>query len=416
VACGIHKPQGIGVAVEVAVQRRRLIDLAEEAVLAQESPELRVEVPRLGVEETCLGVPQVTGEGEAVLGRGQLRGEAEVAPGVLGDYRRSLSAFIPSCCRRRRRRLQGRRPLGFEGAPALSGFAAERVYRGWRQREDLISKRSPLGLHMKDGIGREGIVLLRQPFEVFDDLAVGHSIVDPLTPRNDARKGASFAVPPCRDFFLIFVVGDEDTAQGHSVFKVREVGSPLGEGLDSSQDVPAGISQGLDERAMDISVRVQREAPGHLLVSAPGESLSLTAFVSLVPSLLGLERLLDLIGMVVVVGERRVDLRQAEVGIRLEDLLGGLPLLVQIDDVRDADPGVVNCSLAAAVTRLLHDVRVRDLRRRGHDRAYFSALSCGWHAGACRPGPACPPSYKRGRGQVLVSEELLDLPHACPSL
>ena len=97
-----------------------------------------------------------------------------------------------------------------------------------------MSRASPLGLHMNDGISREGIVLLRQPFEVFDELTVGHSIVDPLAPRNDAGKEASFGVPPRRNVFLIFVVGDQDTAQGHSVFKVREIGSSLGESVDGA--------------------------------------------------------------------------------------------------------------------------------------------------------------------------------------
>jgi len=105
----------------------------------------------------------------------------------------------------------------------------------------------------------------------------------------------------------------------------------------------------------------------------PRESLILAAFVPLLPSFLGLERLLDLIGMVVVVGERCVDLREAEVGICLENLLGEPSLLVQIDEVRDADPGVVDRSLAAAVPGLLHDVRVRDLCRYSHDE---SILAC----------------------------------------
>ena len=70
------------VCVEVPVQARRLVDLPEEAVLGQESPEFGIEVSCLGVVEAGLGVEDVAGEGEAVGGVGQLGGEAEVAPGI----------------------------------------------------------------------------------------------------------------------------------------------------------------------------------------------------------------------------------------------------------------------------------------------------------------------------------------------
>jgi hypothetical protein len=67
------------------MQTRRLIDLAEVAVLGQEPAQFGIEVAGLGVVEAGLGVVDVSGEGEAV-GRGrQLGWEAEVAPGILGN-------------------------------------------------------------------------------------------------------------------------------------------------------------------------------------------------------------------------------------------------------------------------------------------------------------------------------------------
>jgi hypothetical protein len=71
-------------AVEVAMQTRRVVELAEEGILAGESSDLGVEVPCLGVEEAQLGIPLVAGKGDAVSGGGQLSRESEVAPGVLG--------------------------------------------------------------------------------------------------------------------------------------------------------------------------------------------------------------------------------------------------------------------------------------------------------------------------------------------
>ena len=48
------------------MQARRLVDLAEVAVLGEEAPQLRIEVPGLGVVEAGLVVVDVAGEGEAV--------------------------------------------------------------------------------------------------------------------------------------------------------------------------------------------------------------------------------------------------------------------------------------------------------------------------------------------------------------
>jgi hypothetical protein len=67
------------------MQTRRLVDLAEVAVLRQEASELGVEVAGLGVVEAGLVVEDVAGEGEAVPARVELVGESEVAPGILGN-------------------------------------------------------------------------------------------------------------------------------------------------------------------------------------------------------------------------------------------------------------------------------------------------------------------------------------------
>ena len=72
--------------VQVAMEAGRFIDLAEVAVLGEESPEFGIEVAGLCVVEPGLFVPDVSGEGEAVLGVVQFVGESEVAPGILGNY------------------------------------------------------------------------------------------------------------------------------------------------------------------------------------------------------------------------------------------------------------------------------------------------------------------------------------------
>ena len=82
VSRGIDKPRGICVGVEVTVETRRVVDLAEERILAGESTNLGIEVPCLGVEEAQLRIPLVAREGEAVPGSSQLGRESEVAPGV----------------------------------------------------------------------------------------------------------------------------------------------------------------------------------------------------------------------------------------------------------------------------------------------------------------------------------------------
>ena len=81
-AGGIDVAHRVRVRVEIAVEARRIVDLAEVAVLTEESPERWIEVPGLGVEQPNLRIPLVTRKGKTVLGSNELIGEAEVAPGV----------------------------------------------------------------------------------------------------------------------------------------------------------------------------------------------------------------------------------------------------------------------------------------------------------------------------------------------
>jgi hypothetical protein len=67
------------------VEAGRVVDASQEGVLADESPQLRIEVPRLSEEEVGFSVVEVSCEGEAVLGGLELLWEAEVAPGILGN-------------------------------------------------------------------------------------------------------------------------------------------------------------------------------------------------------------------------------------------------------------------------------------------------------------------------------------------
>jgi hypothetical protein len=72
--------------VDIAMERRRLIDLAEEAVLGEKSSQLGIEVSSFRVVEAGFGVEDVASEGEAVGALCELCGESEVAPGILGNY------------------------------------------------------------------------------------------------------------------------------------------------------------------------------------------------------------------------------------------------------------------------------------------------------------------------------------------
>lgn len=65
----------------------------------------------------------------------------------------------------------------------------------------------------------------------------------------------------------------------------------------------------------------------------------------------------DLVAIVVVVGERSVDLRRRQVGIGLADLVVCRAVLVQEDYVVDADASSVDPGLAEANVRRLDDVR-----------------------------------------------------------
>ena len=83
VPSGVNKSRGIRVDVQIAVERWRLIDLAEVAVIRQESA-------RIGIVETCFGIDKarfniflVPREGEVV--RAGTYSVTLVAPGVVED-------------------------------------------------------------------------------------------------------------------------------------------------------------------------------------------------------------------------------------------------------------------------------------------------------------------------------------------
>jgi hypothetical protein len=101
-----------------------------------------------------------------------------------------------------------------------------------------------------------------------------------------------------------------------------------------------------------------------VVLSSLGQVLRLLALVFVSPVRVCGEFGFDLWLVVVVVGERRVHLSEAQVRTCDSDLLRCLTLLVQTDDVVDANPRVVDGRLAAAAARTLHDVRVGGLGSR----------------------------------------------------
>ena len=67
------------------MQARRLVYVPQERVLADEPSQLWVIEASLCEEQARLLIPDVTGDGEAVLGGVEFLWETEVAPGVLGN-------------------------------------------------------------------------------------------------------------------------------------------------------------------------------------------------------------------------------------------------------------------------------------------------------------------------------------------
>ena len=97
--CRIHVERRPVVAIRVPMETRRIVQLTEERVLRDESPQLRVEVASLGEDQVRLSVVEMSCEGEAVLGEVQLGWEAEVAPNrwVRCDSVASILSS-PTCC------------------------------------------------------------------------------------------------------------------------------------------------------------------------------------------------------------------------------------------------------------------------------------------------------------------------------
>ena len=75
----------IRVPVEVTVEGRGVVDVAEEGVLGEEAAEFGIEVAGLGVVEAGFLVELVASESEAVLGGVELLWEAVITPGILGN-------------------------------------------------------------------------------------------------------------------------------------------------------------------------------------------------------------------------------------------------------------------------------------------------------------------------------------------
>ena len=111
--------------VEVPVQARRVVDVAEEGVLGEEASEFRIEVAGLGEVEARLSVKEVAGEAEAVQALVEFRWEAVVAPGILGPRLGPTPASTRAGSAAAAPASGAARPLGFQGAPAF-----RRVRRG----------------------------------------------------------------------------------------------------------------------------------------------------------------------------------------------------------------------------------------------------------------------------------------------
>jgi len=108
-------------------------------------------------------------------------------------------------------------------------------------------------------------------------------------------------------------------------------------------------------------------------------SMALSVFLPLILELfrgafLGLDRRVDFIFTLVVVGQSRVDLGQIELSKFFLDSLGRIATLEVKDDVLDCNTSSLDARLPTSNLWVLRDVRVDRGRRGGHDT---SIIHCG---------------------------------------
>jgi hypothetical protein len=112
-----------------------------------------------------------------------------------------------------------------------------------------------------DGVG-EGIGFDRELLEGHDEGTVAHPLVVSLRPAQHSTEGATLLEPALRNPLSRLVAGDEDAILSRGVCEKNLVVGALREHIDGANDIPASVSQTLDDLLTDMVVREERE-PGH---------------------------------------------------------------------------------------------------------------------------------------------------------
>lgn len=166
---------------------------------------------------------------------------------------------------------------------------------------------------MDDWVVSKGILFLSDQLEVLEDVTYCSFFVVALPPSDHTAEGTTFTEPFVGDSAKRLIVSDENAVELGCALEVHIIGGPLGEGLDGSNDIPIPCPKGVDEMAVNVGVGVQGEATSHTRLRrrgvSPAKIFGLLALVPLRPGVVFVDISLDFLLMVVVVGERSVDLR-----------------------------------------------------------------------------------------------------------
>ena len=93
------------------------------------------------------------------------------------------------------------------------------------------------------------------------------SISDPpvvfLRPEDESAEGTSLREPAVGDDLHVLVIADEDAILLRGTLEMHRVRRSLGIEIDRAHDIPSALAKGDDQRAVDVSVRVEGTAASH---------------------------------------------------------------------------------------------------------------------------------------------------------
>ena len=109
----------------------------------------------------------------------------------------------------------------------------------------------------------EGLRMLRQPLEDADEVAVAHPLLESLLPGDHTEPSVRRYPLTSEDLHPLSVAGNQMATRPRRVLEDDVVRSFFfGKGVHRPHDIPAALSQALDQRATDIGIREERKT-GH---------------------------------------------------------------------------------------------------------------------------------------------------------